>query len=187
LRLTYDATVDAFQLELAPGTPVAKTIEWGPGVHVDVDARGRVLGIEVLDASTHFDAASLATLRPPVIALSLVEAADESGLSAGTLRVLLNSGRLVGSKQGRDWTVRLSDLYVLLNSGRLVGSKQGRDWTVRLSDLYTYLESRAPSGRPAKSRKAKRRSGGTGGLVVRETAQSKQRVARRISRKGIGS
>ena len=162
MRLTYDATVDAFLLELAPGTPVAKTIEWGPGVHVDVDARGRVLGIEVLDASTHFDAASLATLRLPVIALSLVEAADESGLSAGTLRVLLNSGRLVGSKQGRDWTVRLSD-------------------------LYTYLESRAPSGRPAKSRKAKRRSGGTGGLVVRETAQSKQRVARRISRKGIGS
>lgn len=159
MQLTYDATVDAFQLELAPGTRVAKTIEWGPGVHVDVDARGRVLGIEVLDASTHFDVASLATLRPPVVTLSLVEAADESGLSAATLRVLLNSGRLVGRKQGRDWTVTLSD-------------------------LYTYLESRAPSGRPAKSRKARRRIGGTGGLVVRETADPKPRVAKRVTRRG---
>ena len=139
MQLTYDATVDAFQFELAPGTPVAKTIEWGHGVYVDVDARGRVLGIEVLDASTRFDAASLATLQPPVNTLSLAEAADESGLSAATLRVLLNGGRLVGRKQGRDWTVTLSD-------------------------LYTYLESRAPSGRPAKSRKARRKIRATGGL-----------------------
>lgn len=158
MKLTYDSTVDAFQLELAPGTQVAKTIEWGPGVYVDIDARGRVLGIEVLDATAHFDAASLATMRPPVTALSLAEAADESGLSAGTLRVLLNSGRLVGSKQGRDWTVTRSD-------------------------LYTYLESRAPSGRPAKSRKAKR-NGGRGGLVVRETADPKRRVPKRVARKG---
>ena len=129
MQLTYDATVDAFQFELAPGTPVAKTIEWGHGVYVDVDARGRVLGIEVLDASTRFDAVS--------------------GLSAATLRVLLNSGRLVGRKQGRDWTVTLSD-------------------------LYTYLESRAPSGRPAKSRKARRKIRATGGL--------KQSVKRRVTR-----
>jgi len=131
MELTYDSSVDAFYFGLASGTPVARTSEWGPGVHLDVDARGRVLGIEVLDASRHFDAAVLAALQPPTTMLTLSEAASESGLSAGTLRVLLNNGRLVGEKRGRDWQVSLSD-------------------------LYTYLESRAPAGRPANTRKARR-------------------------------
>ena len=131
MQLTYDASVDALQFDLAPGTPVAGTIDWGPGVHLDMDARGRVLGIEVLDASTHFDASVLAGLRPPIVMLTLSEAASESGLSAGTLRVLLNNKRLVGEKRGRDWQVSLAD-------------------------LYNYLESRAPSGRPSNTRKARR-------------------------------
>lgn len=63
--------------------------------------------------------------------LSLTEAADESGLSAGTLRVLLNSGRLKGSKRGRDWSVTRAE-------------------------LDTYLDSRAPAGRPAFTYKARR-------------------------------
>jgi uncharacterized protein YuzE len=131
MKVNYDASVDAFQLRLAPGTPVAKTIEWGPGVHVDVDAAGRLLGVEVLDASTHFEKESLAALRPPSNPLSLAQAAKESGLSAGTLRVLLNNERLKGSKRGRDWIVEKAD-------------------------LYTYLESRSPAGRPALTRKARR-------------------------------
>jgi len=131
MELTYDKSVDVFQFSLAPGTPVARTVEWGPGIYVDLDADRRVLGIEVLDASKHFDAAILAALQSPNTMMTLNEAASESGLSAGTLRVLLNNGRLAGEKRGRDWHVSLSD-------------------------LYTYLESRAPAGRPAKARKARR-------------------------------
>ena len=131
MELTYDPNVDAFHFELERGTPVARTIEWGPGVYVDVDARSRVLCIEVVGASRHFDPAILAALQAPETMLTLSEAASESGLSAGTLRVLLHNGRLPGEKRGRDWQVSLSD-------------------------LYSYLESRAPAGRPAKSRKARR-------------------------------
>lgn len=110
---------------------LVRTMEWGDGVLIDVDPNGRVLGIEVLDASTRFDADTLASLRVPEVRLTLAEAAAESGLSPSTLRVQLNSGRLSGKKQGRDWTVTLAD-------------------------LWNHLESRAASGRPARSRKARR-------------------------------
>lgn len=132
MRLTYDASVDAFSLRLSPGAPVARTIDWGPGVHIDVDVEGRLLGIEVLEASAQFDADSLASLRPPSHKLTLAQAAKESGLAAGTLKVLLNNGRLKGEKRGRDWAVEKAE-------------------------LLTYLESRAPAGRPAVKYKARRK------------------------------
>lgn len=131
MELTYDPDADAFMLQLESGSAEVRTMEWGDGVFIDVDPNGRVLGIEVLDASTRFDADTLASLRVPEVRLTLAEAAAESGLSPSTLRVQLNSGRLSGKKQGRDWTVTLAD-------------------------LWNYLESRAASGRPARSRKARR-------------------------------
>jgi uncharacterized protein YuzE len=131
MQLTYDATADAFYFQLMEDdVPVARTTEHGPDVNLDLDQSGRLFGVEVLSASRHFDADNLAGLMPPVVNLSLTEAARESGLRASTLRVLLNSGRLKGRKQGRDWVVTLAD-------------------------LMNYLESRAPQGRPARSRKAR--------------------------------
>lgn len=131
MELTYDSTVDALSFELMPGASVAKTLEWASGVYIDTDARGRVLGVEVLGASKHFEANVLTGLQAPVTQMTLAEAAVESGLSPGTLRVLLNKGRLAGQKRGRDWQVSLAA-------------------------LYTYLESRAPAGRPAKKRRTRR-------------------------------
>lgn len=131
MQLTYDPDADAFLLALEPGAAVAETVDQGGGVYVDVDRREKVLAVEVLEASRHFDRKSLALLKSPVNYLSLAQAGDESGLSPGTLRVLLNNGRLEGEKRGRDWVVTESA-------------------------LVNYLESRHPAGRPAANRKARR-------------------------------
>lgn len=50
IATTYDPDADALYVRLAPkGTAVAETREVQPGVMLDYDAAGRLIGIEVLD------------------------------------------------------------------------------------------------------------------------------------------
>lgn len=131
MKIEYDVEADALYFQLGSGTTRSvRTVPQG-SVNVDYDATGYVLGVEVLGASTHLSAALLAGLKAPNPEMTLAEAAEESGLSAATLRVLLNNGRLTGRKRGRDWVVSMAD-------------------------LYTYLESRGPQGRPPGRLKARR-------------------------------
>ena len=52
MKTTYDPEADAFYAQFAPeGTPVAETIEVSPGVMIDVDRAGQMIGIEVLGVS----------------------------------------------------------------------------------------------------------------------------------------
>ena len=59
--------------------------------------------------------------------LTLPQAAEEAGLSPGTLRVQIHNGRLEATKLGRDWVVTRAALRI-------------------------YLDNRAPQGRRAKRR-----------------------------------
>lgn len=134
MRMTYSRAVDALAITLnrRPANPV-KTREVAPGVHLDFDAKGRLVGLELLEASHHMTPGDLASIEEPGRELTLREAAQHSGLTAATLRVLLNAG------------------------DRLKGRKKGRDWLVSQSALDQYLASRSSSGRPAASAKGRRR------------------------------
>ena len=50
MKATYDPKSDTLCLELKPG-PVTESDEGKPGVILDYDAEGNLVGIEVLDAS----------------------------------------------------------------------------------------------------------------------------------------
>jgi uncharacterized protein YuzE len=50
VKATYDPKTDTLTLELKPGL-VAESDEGKPGVILDYDAQGDLIGIEVLDAS----------------------------------------------------------------------------------------------------------------------------------------
>ncbi|MCC7055684.1 MAG: DUF2283 domain-containing protein [Gemmatimonadaceae bacterium] len=106
LHPTYDPEADALYVRLgdAPRT-VARTRSVAPGIQFDVDADGKLLGIEILRASTQVHADALTAEGPGEEWLTLVEAGKHAGRSPSTLRVLLHTGKLTGRKVGRDWQI----------------------------------------------------------------------------------
>lgn len=129
-EITYDADADVLGIWLPGESRDARTHELVPGVHADLTPDGRLMSVEVLDASSRYPVESLRALKGPVDWMTLAEAAGESGLTPATLR------------------------RQVLN-GRLAARKHGRDWLVAPAALWTYLENRAPSGRPPTSRKGR--------------------------------
>lgn len=62
ISTTYDPEADALYVRLAPkGTKVAETREVEPGVMLDLDGTGKVIGIEILDVRSRTDASPPST------------------------------------------------------------------------------------------------------------------------------
>jgi uncharacterized protein YuzE len=52
VKVTYDASVDVLRI-LFSDAPIAESDEDKPGVILDYDDDGRIVGLEILDASKH--------------------------------------------------------------------------------------------------------------------------------------
>jgi uncharacterized protein YuzE len=126
VQIRYDGKADALAIDFGESRARPRTVRVTDTVRLDFDRDGRLLSVEVLDASFHVPRAELEQLDAGEEWLTLQDAAQESGLAPATLRVQLNHGRLKGKKRGRDWFVERAA-------------------------LLTYLESRSARGRPATS------------------------------------
>jgi uncharacterized protein YuzE len=62
VQVTYDPEVDAVYILFGDATP-ADSVETAEGMTVDVDAGGRILGIEILDARARLGEAALARVE----------------------------------------------------------------------------------------------------------------------------
>lgn len=49
IRTSYDPDADAFMVRFAPKGAYAESQEVAPGLILDFDAKGQVIGVEVLD------------------------------------------------------------------------------------------------------------------------------------------
>jgi uncharacterized protein YuzE len=65
MRITYDPDVDALAVDLAPGARSARLVKLGRGIVAGLDKDGRLISIEVLDAGSWYDKASLRRLARP--------------------------------------------------------------------------------------------------------------------------
>ena len=132
MKTTYDPNADALAIQFASAKGGAvRTREVESGVSLDFDEEGKLLGLEVLDASQHFTAAALAKIASAGDQLTLEAAEKEFGLSAETWRKLLQRMRVKGTKVGTTWTISRAA-------------------------AANYLESRSARGRPATKKKARR-------------------------------
>ena len=62
MKVTYDAETDVLTIELRGG-PVSESDEERSGVILDYDAEGRLVAIEVMEASTRVDGVDVVQLR----------------------------------------------------------------------------------------------------------------------------
>jgi uncharacterized protein YuzE len=64
MKVTYDAEVDILRI-LFSNTPIEESDEDKPGVILDYDKDGNIVGLEILDASTRME-------NPPAVEYAVV-------------------------------------------------------------------------------------------------------------------
>lgn len=115
MKLTYDSEVDILCLWLAEGPWESVVNDMVlPGVLLTSDQHKRPLAFELWEASKLAPLDQLKSLPSPgqglnpvsINYLSLAEAAKRCGLSAGTLKLQAQAGKLDAVKIGRNWAVR---------------------------------------------------------------------------------
>ena len=127
MRATYDQHSDALTIVLADAE-VEETKNIAPGVELDYDSTGRVVAIEVLNASSKYDVSHV-VLEAPDPYMSLAEAGELVGISPTTLRHQIARGVLPGTKIGRNWAVHHRDLvkYAMERSTKTATVRIGQD------------------------------------------------------------
>lgn len=165
MRFTYSPTADALAVELAPGRS-ARMVRLGPGINADLDAGGRLLTIEVLNASGSYPRAELEAIARPVEMIRLAEAIAESGLDGSTLRRQILAGKIKGAqKVGQDWLVPRHELWNYLEArtgvGRPPGTAKGRAVRAEIRILPT-KPAKAPQGHARRSRTPLKRAAKVG-------------------------
>jgi excisionase family DNA binding protein len=127
MKIEYDKDVDALSISFVDRPRSARTEEVSEGINLDFNSKGKLVAIEILDASRFASQESLNKLPETSTELTLAEAAKESGLEPDTLRSLINKKRLPARKVGRDWKVDLADLYNYLESRDTRGGGRKRE------------------------------------------------------------
>jgi uncharacterized protein YuzE len=122
MHMTYDPSVDALTIVFKAQRRAYRTDEVRPGVLFDLDSKGRLLAIELLDASGQVSKAVLDRIPLPKPMMPLADAAERVSLAPATLRQQIRNKRLTAVK----WR---------------------REWWIDERELAAYLERRAPQGR----------------------------------------
>lgn len=67
MKLSYYPETDSLYIELNAGA-AAKTRELEPGINIDLDAAGAIIGLDIDQASRRLDLSTLETVALPVTA-----------------------------------------------------------------------------------------------------------------------
>lgn len=117
MRITYDERVDILVVSLGDLRESPGAEEVAPGVYLDIADDGRVLGLEILDASKKYPREVLsqhpAHHDEPI---ALAEAARTLGVTPQALQKAIVRGRLEGKKVGKTWTTTIAALTRYTNS-----------------------------------------------------------------------
>ncbi len=62
MNISFDREADALYIQFREGTS-GKTLKLQDGILMDIDAEGRIFGIEILDASTRLPSESLGQIN----------------------------------------------------------------------------------------------------------------------------
>ncbi len=118
MRIYYDREADVLAIDIvdiARDFDRNEELPYGDAV-LDLAEDGRILGIEILNASKKYPLGELTKIGGPTDPISLTEAAGLAGTSQQALRKACERGALEGRKIGRNWVVSLEALNGYLDT-----------------------------------------------------------------------
>ena len=139
MRITYDTEADAAYLYLTDLVEEPETRRISSDIYIDFDEQGRLVGIEVLDASKHLD---LSYMTP------MVEPLDEMGLLWHQLhRELLKRKRdgvpvETPIQHGKNWIEEAGKDRVIVRNGRTGSRRKITRDEVEDSDVEKHVGKR---------------------------------------------
>ena len=139
MRITYDAEADAAYVYLTGSVEEPETRTVTSDIYMDFDGQGRLVGIEVLDASKHLD---LDYLTP------LLERLDETSLVWHKLRRELVKRQLAGvpiesiKRHMKNWIEEVGDDYVVVRSEQTDNRRKIKREEIYDTDLEKHIGKR---------------------------------------------